>query len=78
MPAGQRPAGSFMPSTFYHGENLMSDSTVEAAVPEGEFITLFIAIPAKKFPLGRIVMTANASGRLDAVAVNDGLGYEIY
>jgi hypothetical protein len=51
----------------------MTHSTVEAAVPEGEFITLLIAIPATKFPLGRIVMTANASVRLDAVAVNDGL-----
>ena len=51
----------------------MSDSTVKVAVPEGEFIKLFMAVPATKFPLGQIVMTANASGRLDAIAVNDGL-----
>lgn len=53
----------------------MSDSTVEVAVPEGEFdfIKLFMAVPATKFPLGQIVITANASGRLDAVAVIDGL-----
>jgi hypothetical protein len=51
----------------------MSDFTIEVAVPEGEFIKLFIAIPATKFPLGKILMTANASGRLDAVAVNEGL-----
>jgi hypothetical protein len=73
MPAGQCPAGFFTSSTFHYGENLMSDSIVEAAVPEGDFIQLFIAIPATKFPLGKIVMTATALGRLNAVAVNDGL-----
>jgi hypothetical protein len=45
--------------------------TVE--VPEDAFVTLPLVIPSPKFPLGKIVMTANASGRLDAVAVNDGL-----
>ena len=42
-------------------------------VPDDHFVNLPLAIPATKFPLGKIVMTANASGRLDAVAVNDGL-----
>jgi hypothetical protein len=51
----------------------MSDFTLEVAVPEGEFIKLFIAVPATKFPLGQIVITANACGRLDAIAVHDGL-----
>jgi hypothetical protein len=51
----------------------MSNSIIEVAVPEGEFLKLFIAMPATKFPLGQIVITANASGRLDAVAVIDGI-----
>ena len=51
----------------------MSDFTVEVAIPEGEFLKLFIAVPATKFPLGQIVITANASARLDAMAVCEGL-----
>lgn len=46
---------------------------IEVDVPDDHYVPLPLAIPATKFPLGRIVMTANASGRLDAVAVNDGL-----
>jgi hypothetical protein len=32
-----------------------------------------LALPAPKFPLGKIVMTANAAGRLDTIAVHEGL-----
>ena len=32
-----------------------------------------IVIPRSKFPLGQIVITANADARLDAQAVNEGL-----
>jgi hypothetical protein len=46
---------------------------IEVDVPDDHYVNLPLAIPATKFPLGKIVMTANASGRLDAVAVNDGL-----
>jgi hypothetical protein len=34
---------------------------------------IIIAMPATKFPLGQIVITANATGRLDGVAVHEGL-----
>jgi hypothetical protein len=51
----------------------MSAFTVEVNVPAGEFIKLFLALPATKFPLGQIVMTANAADRLDAVAVVEAL-----
>src|SRR4051794_6022066 len=51
----------------------MSNFTVEVVVPDGEFIRVYMAIPATKFPLGRIVMTANAAARLDAVAVHASL-----
>ena len=30
-------------------------------------------LPRQKFPLGRIVLTANAAGRLDTIAVHEGL-----
>jgi hypothetical protein len=36
-------------------------------------IAIPLSIPATKFPLGQIVMTANAAGRLDAVAVSASL-----
>jgi hypothetical protein len=51
----------------------MADFTIEVVVPDGEFFDLPLAIPATKFPLGRIVITANAAARLDAVAVLEGL-----
>ena len=51
----------------------MSDSNAEVAIPEGEFIKLFLAVPATKFPLGQVVMTANASHQLAAVAVIEAL-----
>ena len=51
----------------------MSTFTVEVNVPEYDFIKLFLALPATKFPLGQIVMTANAADRLDAVAVVEAL-----
>jgi hypothetical protein len=51
----------------------MSVLTVEVNVPTDEFISLFLALPATKFPLGQIVMTANAAHRLDAVAVVEAL-----
>ncbi len=35
--------------------------------------TVILAIPRPKFPLGQIVITANASAQLDAVAVHEGL-----
>jgi hypothetical protein len=37
------------------------------------FIALPTSIPALKFPLGRIVITANAAGQIDAAAVLEGL-----
>ena len=46
---------------------------INVDVPDDHFVTLPLAIPATKFPLGRIVMTANAADRLDAVAVHEGL-----
>ena len=49
----------------------MSESTNSIVIPDGEFIKIFMVIPSPKFPLGKIVMTANASGQLDAVAVHD-------
>lgn len=51
----------------------MSVITVEVAVPASEFVKPPLAIPATKFPLGQIVMTANAASRLDAAAVVEGL-----
>jgi hypothetical protein len=42
-------------------------------VPEDHYVKLPISIPATRFPLGRIVMTANASGQLNAVEVEKGL-----
>jgi hypothetical protein len=51
----------------------MSANTLEVNVPTGEFIRLFLALPVTKFPLGPIVMTANAAHRLDAVAVVEAL-----
>jgi hypothetical protein len=51
----------------------MSAITVEVNVPDEEFVKLPVAIPAAKFPRGRIVMTANAASRLDAVAVEKAL-----
>jgi hypothetical protein len=46
---------------------------INVDVPDDEFVPLPLSIPAPKFPLGRIVMTAHAAGRLDVVAVHDGL-----
>jgi hypothetical protein len=51
----------------------MSDFTVKADVPADEFVKLVIAIPQAKFPLGQLVMTANAAARLDFFAVCQGL-----
>ena len=48
-------------------------SIIIVNVPEDHFVSLPLVILATKFPLGKIVMTANASGRLDAVAVNEAL-----
>jgi hypothetical protein len=42
-------------------------------VPEDHFVPLPLAVPGAKFPLGRIVMTANAAGRLAAVEVEKAL-----
>ena len=42
-------------------------------VPDDHYVKLPLAIPATKFPLGRIVMTANAGQRLAATAVVEGL-----
>ena len=36
-------------------------------------INIVFAIPSPKFPLGDIVITANAASRLDSVAVHEGL-----
>lgn len=36
-------------------------------------IKIIHALSAPKFPLGRMLITANASGRLDAVAVHEAL-----
>src|SRR5262245_7340529 len=47
----------------------MSAFIIEVNDPDEEFVKLLIAIPAAKFPLGQIVITANAASRLDAVAV---------
>jgi hypothetical protein len=58
---------------FIDGENNMSNSTVHVHVPEDEFVKLVLAIPAPKFPLGQIVMTANAARRLDALAMYEAL-----
>jgi hypothetical protein len=44
-------------------------SIIVVEVPEDHFVKLPIAIPAAKFPLGKIVMTANAYRQLAAVAV---------
>ena len=46
---------------------------IEVNVPDDEFVKLPLTIPPGKFPLGRIVMTANAAARLDAVAVEAAL-----
>jgi hypothetical protein len=42
-------------------------------VPDDHFVPLPLAVTATKFPLGCIVMTANASGQLDAVEVEKAL-----
>src|SRR3954469_13998066 len=36
-------------------------------------IPITVTIQKPKFPLGRIVITSNAAGRLDTIAVNEGL-----
>jgi hypothetical protein len=46
---------------------------IKVDVPDGEFIDLALHIPAPKFPLGKIVITANAADQLDRQAVNEGL-----
>jgi hypothetical protein len=53
----------------------MSDPIViTVAIPEGEFIELNHLRPNDaRFPLGEMVITANAAARLDRTAVTDGL-----
>lgn len=36
-------------------------------------VKVFIAVAATKFPLGQVVITANANARLDPAAVQEGL-----
>jgi hypothetical protein len=51
----------------------MSDAGNAPAIFDGAIIKLFLAIPATKFPLGQIAMTANVADRLDAIAVANAL-----
>ena len=51
----------------------MISNIIVVDVPEDLFVPLPMAIPGAIFPLGRIVMTANACEQLDAVAVAEGL-----
>lgn len=46
---------------------------IEVKVPDDHYIPLPLAVPAVKFPLGRVVMTANAGQQLAAMAVVEGL-----
>ena len=46
---------------------------IEVDVPDDLYVPLPLAIPATRFPLGRIVMTANAGQQLAATAVVEGL-----
>jgi hypothetical protein len=71
MPAdGQPPAGSIIIYRhFSYGEHAMSDSTVNTNAPDYDFVKLVIAVTKTKFPLGQILMTANAAAQLDAVTV---------
>ena len=48
-------------------------SIIVVPVPADMFVDLPLAIPATKFTLGRIVMTANAADRIDAVEVEKAL-----
>lgn len=48
-------------------------SIIIVNVPEDHYVNLPVAIPATRFPLGRIVMTANAADRLPAVEVEKAL-----
>jgi hypothetical protein len=46
---------------------------INVDVPDDHYVPLPLAVPAAKFPLGRIVMTANAGQQLAATAVVEGL-----
>lgn len=46
---------------------------IEVDVPDDHYVSLPLKIPATKFPLGRIVMTANAGQQLTATAVVESL-----
>jgi hypothetical protein len=46
---------------------------IEVEVPDDHYVNLPLAVPAGRFPLGRIVMTANAGQQLPATAVVEGL-----
>lgn len=46
---------------------------IEVNVPDEEFVKLPVAIPAARFPLGQIVITANAHEQLPAVGVIEAL-----
>jgi hypothetical protein len=46
---------------------------ISVDVPDDHYVPLPLAIPSAKFPLGRVVMTANAGQQLAATAVVEGL-----
>jgi hypothetical protein len=48
-------------------------ATFEVQVPDDHFVNMPLAIPQSKFPLGEIVMTANASQQLTATVVVESL-----
>jgi hypothetical protein len=52
----------------------MADFTIEVVVPEDHFVNINHCRPnATKFPLGRMVITANAQATLDPADVQRGL-----
>jgi hypothetical protein len=59
MPAGRRPAGDVATCLTAYGVN--------------EMIKVIFALNTSKFPLGQMVITANASSQLDHAVVHDAL-----